>query len=99
MAEHRLLIELLREVVCENGEIHSNKCNELTNEQLQSLYRFAKFQDLAHIVGALLPNCQDENSSQIKKRFAQAQMQAVYRSVNLPYELQQIFEVFEKTTF
>ena len=67
MSEYQLLIDLIREVVCENSKVHLRNNNELSDEQLHILYKLAKAQDLAHIVGVSLQNALNENTSQIKK--------------------------------
>ena len=93
MTDYALLIQLLRKKVCNNeNDIHT----DLSDEQLNSLYNIAVAQDLAHIVGAYQQAFSKEKSVEIVKRFEHAQMQAMYRYVNLAYELKRIYGVFEK---
>lgn len=98
MTEHEILIESLREIICGNSNIDSDKKNSLSSKQLYSLYKIAKSQDLSHIVGSSLQEYLNENTPQIRQLFTRDQQLALYRYVKLEYESKQIYEVFERNS-
>lgn len=93
MDENALLMALLRSQVC---GFTPESMEAPAEEQLKKLYDLANRQDLAHIVGQALGELkllgQDETSQKLKN----AAMQAIYRYVQLSYELGQSCRVLDE---
>lgn len=96
MNEYIVLIELLRKEIC-NTATDTTCSVSLSQQELASIYKLSKAQDLAHIVATQLQNTALEIDSDLKAKLVQAQQHAIYRYVNLNYELKQIYDVLEKS--
>lgn len=91
-----ILFAMLRYEVC--GETLSEEVKTAcTPEAAESLYKFAKSHDLAHLVGdALVSNGLLPKENELYQKFLQQRRTAVYRCEQLDYELEQICKIFEE---
>ena len=91
----KIFFALLRFEV-KQTEIQAEVKNLITQEILPALYKFAKRQDLAHLIGdALEKNGFLLDGSEAKKHFLKERTLAVYRHEQQRYELEQICQVLE----
>lgn len=93
MDENSLLMTLLRSQVCG----YTPEAMETpTPELLEKLYVLAQRHDLAHIVGQALGNLKLLGNDEISQKLKNVSMQAIYRYVQLSYELGQSCRVLEE---
>ena len=95
MGAEELLLALVSAEIC-GQDIDGEMLKSLSPEELESLYKIAKIQDLAHIAGQALAKCgalgKDPASEKLKKRT----MQAMYRYVRMHSEYEKICHVLEQ---
>jgi hypothetical protein len=95
MDERALLMALLRSQVC--GEPMRIE-GALSPELLEKLYLLAKSHDLAHIAGQALSELGLLGEDEISQKLKQSSMEAIYRYIQLNYELRQICRVLEEAS-
>lgn len=93
MDENTLLMTLLRQQVC---GYTPEPMEAPTPEQLEKLYVLAQRQDLAHIAGQALGSMKLLGEDETSKKLKDMSMQAIYRYVQLSYELAQSCKVLEE---
>ena len=90
----RAMMDLITSEVC--GKNLDKSLYILSDEELEKLYKLAKFHDLAHLVGnALIKNGLIEESK-IKAKFQKQITLAVYRYENINYELGRLRKVLNE---
>ena len=94
MDEKELLIALLRSHVCGDSQI---VVEAPSAQVLEKLCILAQRQDLAHIVGQALADRKLLGDDETSRKLKSISMQAIYRYVQLSYELGQSCRVLEET--
>ena len=88
------MMELIASEVC--GMTIDRSQYELTDEDLVKLYKLAKSNDLAHLVGDALIKNNLIGVGEIKAKFQNQMMLAVYRYEKINYELGRLREAMNE---
>ena len=95
MGAEELLLALVSAEIC-GQDIDGEMLKSLSPEELESLYKISKIQDLAHIAGQALAKCGALGKSPASEKLKKRTMQAMYRYVRMHSEYEKICHVLEQ---